>query len=154
MIVPDSNLWVFSTLGKSPRAESLLDEIESGETTAAINAYVLKEVLGASDRVLGLTPGECDELKTLFCTRLTRMTGLIEAPSSRDASDSLLNEKRAASYSRLLDRVLDIQAKDVPILVLAFEHAEREPTVLTNDADFASVNPSTVFLRLRSNTFR
>jgi hypothetical protein len=27
MIVPDSNLWVFGTLGTSPTAERLLDEI-------------------------------------------------------------------------------------------------------------------------------
>jgi hypothetical protein len=142
MIILDSNLWVFGTVGASARAERLLGEIEAGETTAAINAYILQEVLTAFDRTPGLSPAERDELKTLFCTRLTRMEGLVEAPSSRDASDALLAQRRAATHTALLARILDMQAKDVPILVLAFEHIERRPTILTNDASFASLNPS------------
>ena len=70
------------------------------------------------------------------------MTGLIEAPSSRDVSDALLGEQRSAPAVQALARVCGIQPKDVPILVLAFEHRDREPTILTNDESFAELEPA------------
>ena len=71
------------------------------------------------------------------------MTGLIEAPSSRDVSDELFGEQRSAPAVQALARVCGIQAKDVPILVLAFEHRDREPTILTNDESFVEFEPAT-----------
>ena len=95
MKILDTNLWVFGTLGTNDRAERLLDDIERGETVSAINAYMVQEALNAFGRTPGLRARERDELKTLFLTRLTRMTGLIEAPSSRDFADSVLeNDER------------------------------------------------------------
>jgi hypothetical protein len=41
-----------------------------------------------------------------------------------------------------LARVCGIQPKDVPILVLAFEHRDRDPTILTNDESFAEFEPT------------
>lgn len=143
----DTNLWVFGTLGVNDRAEHLLDEIERGETVSAINAYMVQEALEAFDRTPGLTAEERDEMKTLFLARLTWMTGLIEAPSSRDVVDSLLDQRRSAVQTRLLARITELQPKDVPILVLAFKHREREPVLLTNDAGFASFSPSEYNLR-------
>lgn len=142
MKILDTNLWVFGTLGANDRALRLLDEIERGETVSAINAYMVQEALNAFDRTPGLTATERDEMKTLFLTRLTRMTGLIEAPSSRDVADSLLEERRANVHIQLLARITDVQPKDVPIVVLAFEHRDREPTIFTNDGDFAAFSPS------------
>lgn len=142
MKILDTNLWVFGTSGTNDRAERLLAEIERGETISAIDAYMVQEALNAFDRTPGLTATERDELQTLFLTRLTRMTGLVEAPSSRDVTDSLLDERRANVRTQLLARVLSIQPKDVPIVVLGFEHRDREPTILTNDADFAAFSPA------------
>ena len=70
------------------------------------------------------------------------MTGLVEALSSRDVSDALLWERRSASTVRTLARVCGLQPKDVPILVLAFDHRDREPTILTNDESFAEFQPA------------
>ncbi len=142
MKILDTNLWVFGTLGTNDRAERLLDDIERGETVSAINAYMVQEALNAFDRTPGLTARERDDLKTLFLTRLTRMTGLIEAPSSRDLADSLLDERRANVHTQLLSRVTRVQPKDIPIVVLAFEHRDRGPTIFTNDADFAAFTPT------------
>lgn len=142
MKILDTNLWVFGTLGANDRATELLGAIDRGETVSAISAYVVQEALSAFDRIRSLTPGERDAVKTKFLARLTRMTGLIEAPSSRDVSESLVREKRSAPAVRTLARICNIQAKDVPILVLAFEHADREPTVLTNDESFAELQPA------------
>lgn len=142
MKILDTNLWVFGMLGTNEQAEILLDDIEQGEMESAISAYMVQEALNAFDRTAGLTPRERDELKTLFLTRLTRMTGLIEAPSSRDFADSLLGQRRANVHTQLIARITGIQPKDVPILVLAFEHRDREPTIVTNDADFAAFSPA------------
>ena len=142
MKILDTNLWVFGTLGTSDRAADLLSAIDRGETVSAINAYMVQEALSAFDRAQSLTPGERDAVETKFLTRLTRMTGLIEAPSSRDVAESLVREKRSAPALLTLARVCDIQPKDAPILVLAFEHRKREPTVLTNDAAFAELDPT------------
>lgn len=142
MHILDSNLWVFGMLRTNERARTLLDEIDRGETTSAINAYIVQEVLAAFGRVQGLTPAERDEYRTLFLTRLARMTGLLEAPSQRDAARLSLEDRRRATEIQLLAQILDIQPKDVPILVLAYRHADREPTVLTNDAEFAACVPA------------
>jgi len=142
MIVPDSNIWVFGTLGVDRRAEELLDDIEDGEREAAINGYILKEVLDAFDRTPDLSQNERDELKTLFCVRLSRMEGLVEAPTSEDVGESILDEQRSANHTRLIAQVLDIQPKDVPILVLAFKYTDENPTILTNDSGVSSLNPN------------
>lgn len=141
MQILDTNLWVFGTLGTNDRAERVLDAIERGEVVSALNAYMLQEALDAFDRV-SLSSSERDELKTLFCTRMARMTGLVEAPSSRDVSDSLLRERRTNHRAKLLGQVLEVEPKDVPILVLAFKHRERSPAILTNDESFAELEPA------------
>jgi predicted nucleic acid-binding protein len=133
---------VFGTLGTNQRAERLLDEIERGETVSAINAYIMQEALNAFDRTSGLSSDERDELKTVFLTRLSRMTGLVEAPTSKEFHDDLLAERRAATHTRLLARVLGVEPKDIPVLLLAFRHEQRAPTLLTNDEGFASFRPS------------
>lgn len=142
MKILDTNLWVFGTLGTHEQAVDWLDAIEAGETTSAISAYMVQEALDAFDRVPELSAAERDAFKTEFLTRLVRMTGLLEAPSSRDVSTSLLDDRRSSTRTQLLARVLEIQPKDVPIVVLAFEHDEREPTILTNDATFADLQPA------------
>lgn len=87
---------------------------------------MVQEALDAFDRTPGLTPQQRDDAKTLFLTRLTRMTGLIEASSNRDGAGSLLDHRRSAAHIQLLARMTGLQAKDIPILVLPFKHRERD----------------------------
>ena len=96
MKILDTNLWVFGTLRTNEQAAELLAEIDRGETTSAINAYMVQEALAAFDRIQNLSATDRDAVKTNFLTQLTRMTGLIEAPSSRDVTDALLRERRSA----------------------------------------------------------
>lgn len=147
MKVLDTNLWVFGTLRTNERATELLRAIDRGSVTSAINAYMVQEALTAFDRVETISKTDRDAVKTAFLTRLTRMEGLVQVPSSRDASESLLRERRSAPAARTLARVCGIQPKDVPILVLAFEHRDLEPTILTNDAEFADFDPEAHSLR-------
>lgn len=142
MKILDTNLWVFGTLRTNERAVDLLDAIDRGETTSAINAYIVQEALTAFERTQSLSPADRDAAQTQFLARLSRMTGLIEAPSSRDFAESQIDQRRSGTHTRLLARVLDIQPKDVPIVILAFDHYDREPTILTNDATFAAFDPA------------
>lgn len=142
MIILDSNLWVFGSLGRHDRAATLLDEIERGDTVSAISAYMVQEVLNAVARTPSLSAAERDEVQTAFLTRVHQMTGLIEAPSSRDMTEAILNETRANTYVQFIGQTLAIQPKDVPILILAYKHADREPTILTNDETFAECVPA------------
>lgn len=142
MIILDSNLWVFGSLGHNDRAAALLDEIERGKTLSAISAYMVQEVMNAFARTPQLTPAERDEVQTAFLTRLHQKTGLLEAPSSRDMTETILDETRTNTYVRFIGQPLDIQPKDVPILILAYKHANREPTLMTNDESFAECVPA------------
>ena len=74
MKILDTNLWVFGTLGTHDQAEMLLDRIESGKVTSAINAYMLQEALEAFDRTPNLSATERDGFKTVFLSRLVRVT--------------------------------------------------------------------------------
>lgn len=49
----DTNLWVFGTLRTNERAVDLLGGIERGETTSAINAYIVQEAIAER----GVPPG-------------------------------------------------------------------------------------------------
>jgi hypothetical protein len=54
----DTNLWVFGTLRTNAQAVELLAEIDRGETTSAINAYMLHEALAAFDRTQSLSSAD------------------------------------------------------------------------------------------------
>jgi predicted nucleic acid-binding protein len=142
VIALDSNRWLFGSLGRHDRAAAILDEIDRGETTSAISAYMVQEVLDAFERAPQLSPAERDEVQTAFLTRMHGMAGLLEAPSSRDMTEAILDETRNDTSVRFIGQSLDVQPKDVPILTLAFKHAEREPTISTSDESFAECVPA------------
>lgn len=142
MKILDSNLWVFGTLGTHEPAVALLDEIDRGEARSALSGYMVQEILDALATPALLSPPERDRVQTAFLERLPGMAGLIEAPSYRDVAAEVVRERRRAPETRLLARILDIQAKDVPILVLAYRYVEQHPIVMTNDQKFAECVPA------------
>ena len=64
---------------------------------------MIQEALAAFDRTQNLSSADRDTVKTGFLTRLTRMTGLTEAPSSRDVIDALFG---GAAVGRELDALV------------------------------------------------
>lgn len=142
MKILDTNLWIFGTLGTHERAVDLLAAIDRAETTGALDAYIVQEILDAFATPGMLTPIERDRVQTAFLERLPGMIGLIEAPSHRDIAADVVQNRRQATEIQLLAQILDIQPKDVPILVLAYRHADRKPTILTNDEAFAACAPA------------
>lgn len=142
MKILDSILWVFGMLGTHELAISLLDEIDRGETRSALSAYMVQEILDAFATPTLLSPPERDRVQTAFLERLPGMVGLIDAPTYHDVAVEVIQERRRAPETRLLARILDIQPKDVPILVLAYRYVEQRPTILTNDRTFAECVPA------------
>lgn len=144
MKILDSNLWVKGTLKTNQTAVELLEAVEDGQIMTAMNEYILAETLAAFDRVL--TGHQHDQVLTAFLRRLHTMEGLREVPqwhTQRSAhQQTLLDTQRNRTAIALLAQVCDIQPKDVPILVYAYEFYTHEPSVLTNDAAFAAVTPA------------
>jgi predicted nucleic acid-binding protein len=144
MKILDSNLWVKGTLKTNQTAVDLLTDLEEGTITSALTEYILAETLAAFDRTL--TGRTHDRVLTAFLKRLHTMDGLIDLPDWRTQRSSrqntILEYQRNRTAIRMLAQVLDVQAKDVPIVVTAFEHRDRYPTILTNDKSFAEFDPS------------
>lgn len=144
MKVLDSNLWVKGTLKTNQNAVDLLAELEEGTITAVLTEYILAETLAAFDRTV--TGRTHDQVLTAFLERLHTMEGLTELPEWRTQRSTqqsrILEYQRNRTAIAMLAQVLDVQIKDVPILVTAFEHRDQHPTVLTNDKSFAEFDPS------------
>ena len=66
MKILDTNLWVFGTLRTNEQAAEWLAEIDRGETTSAINAYMVQEALAAFDRTQSLSAADRDTVKPGF----------------------------------------------------------------------------------------
>jgi hypothetical protein len=58
----------------------------------------------------------------------------------RRVGEPCLETERHDSKNELLATLLDIQLKDVPIFMMAYEHPELV-TILTNDREFALFDP-------------
>ena len=142
MKILDSNLWIFGLLGKNRKAVQLIERIDDGRTESAMNAYILQEVLERLPYVPGLTGAEVDHIQTTLLRRLPRMKGLIDRPTSAEVHEDLLSNRRENLDVNLIATILDMQAKDVPVLVLGYKHREKRPTVLTNDMAFAGLEPA------------
>ena len=145
MKILDSNLWVKGTLKTNQNAVDLLADLEEGTITSVLTEYILAETLAAFDRVL--TGRTHDRVLTAFLGRLQTMEGLTDLPEWRtqrsNRQNTILEYQRNRTAITMLAQVLDIQVKDVPILVTAFEHRDQRPTILTNDESFAEFDPST-----------
>lgn len=69
MKILDTNLWVFGTLRTNEQAAELLAAIDRGETTSAINVYMVQEALAAFDRTQSLSSADRDTVKTSLHVR-------------------------------------------------------------------------------------
>ncbi|HET7323417.1 MAG TPA: hypothetical protein VFJ06_03720 [Halococcus sp.] len=143
MKILDSNLWVKGTLKTNQNAVDLLADLEEGTITSVLTEYILAETLAAFDRTL--TGRTHDQVLTAFLGRLHTMEGLTELPEWRTQRSSrqntILEYQRNRTAITMLAQILNIQVKDVPILVTGFEHRDQCPTILTNDKSFAEFDP-------------
>lgn len=110
--------------------------------TAALNAFIVQEILDAFSTLGLFRTEERDRIQTEFLERLPGMLGLIQTPFYRDIAANVIENRRQAAEVQLLAEVLQIQPKDVPILVLPYRTVEREPTILMHDEAFSECVPA------------
>lgn len=141
MDVFDSNIWVFGISEAAPRPTQLVEEAENGDREVAVNAYIYEEVLEAFDRSTHVPQEKVDQTKTNFATRIAKAVTIHE-PSQEEVQYIDVDATREAPIVQLLGYLLNIQPKDVPVFVLAYRWKHRNPTIYTNDGEFAKLNPS------------
>ena len=66
MKILDTNLWIFGTLRTNEQAAEFLAQFDRGETTSAINAYMIQEALAAFDRTQSLSATDRGTVKRIF----------------------------------------------------------------------------------------
>jgi len=140
MRILDSNLWVFAFTGTNRRAANFVEDAISRETEIVLDAYIVNEVLEAFERSTLLRGEETSEAMSHFL-RLVRATSCIIQDLS-EAERYEYDLERQQEYNKLLGQILDIQAKDAPILLLASKYYNKSPTVYTNDEDLADLSPT------------
>lgn len=143
MIVLDSNIWIRGSYTHNDRAVELLEAIDTGDKSTVIDAYIINEVQSVFDRHRGQQHFErriIEQAEQIFYTTITRPNVISCSQQEVDSLDHVNHRKNR--YVTLLSAILDIQAKDVPIIALGYQHRDECPTIYTHDESFAELNPS------------
>lgn len=135
----DSNVWILALTESSAEAETLLDEVLGDDRRVAVSAYVFVEVLEAFARELDL--GErIDAYQTAFAA-IVADSPSIDGPTQERVERTDLDTVRSSAETKFMARILSIQAKDVRIVLLAWDHYDDSPTVFTADRSVAEFDP-------------
>ncbi|WP_135304846.1 hypothetical protein [Haloarcula amylovorans] len=156
MLILDSNVWIYiATADELPveiysntLGERLYftEEFYEGRHQTVLSAYMLEEIqqgLHRSDRV---ESEEIDDALTLLFKLLSSCDDVITTFDDDELNEVELRDVRQKSHNQLLGHLLDIQAKDVPILSLAYEYRYERPHILTDDGGFGELSPAAVGL--------
>ena len=141
MDVFDTNIWVFGITETAPEPVRLLREAENGDRRVVLDAYIYEEVREALNRATSVPARDVEATFENFATRVVN-SPYIDGPGYEAVQQMNLGLVRESPEANLLGDALGIQAKDVPILRLAYEWRHREPTIYTNDRSFSQFNPA------------
>lgn len=139
MDVYDTNVWVCGLTSQVSAAEHLIDEVVQGSRDVVVDAYIFQETLDAFDNSYHSTIA--NQHQQDFAALVSRNNS-INGPTQ--AAVSRMNVKRVQRNTsvRLISTSFGIQAKDVPILCLAYEYRSTSPTIYTCDGPFSNCNPA------------
>ncbi|QLC35779.1 hypothetical protein EFA46_016100 (plasmid) [Halarchaeum sp. CBA1220] len=141
MDVFDTNIWVFGITETAPEPVRLVEEAESGDRRVVLDAYIFEEVREAFGRSKSVPDSDVEATVENFATRVVN-SPYIDGPSTEEVRQMDLGLVRESPETNLLGDAIGIQAKDVPILRLAYEWRHRDPTIYTNDRSFSQFDPS------------
>lgn len=151
MLVLDSNVWVYAVTAKKRPVEiyteshgivRIFEDILTGNHRTAITPYIATEVEDACRRSNRVSGPDIDDAITRFYAIAQQCSHIRTEFTQADLERLDLDSCRDSSHNQLLGRVLDIQPKDVPILLLAYDSYFLEPTILTDDSDFSGLTPA------------
>lgn len=135
----DSNIWILGLTERNVEATALLQEVWDGDRSVAVSAYIYDEVFEAFDR--DLSGADIQQAKNNF-SNLVFKSQHVDGPETEEIKNMDLHRVRRAAVPTMMSRVIGVEAKDIPILVLAWQNREDEPTVFTADRPFSRFEPS------------
>lgn len=141
MRILDSNLWVFAFTGTNRRAARFVEDAVSQGTKIVLDAYIVHEVLEAFERSSRLPGTEANEAMGDFLGLVRKAPCIVRDFTEAERYEYDLAGEREQEYNKLLAQILDIQAKDAPVLLLASKYYNASPTIFTNDDDLAELTP-------------
>lgn len=116
----------------------MLQEVWDGDRSVAVSAYIYDEVFEAFDR--DLSGADIQQAKNNF-SNLMFKSQYVDGPKTEEIENMDLHRVRHAAVPTMMSRIIGVEAKDIPILVSAWQHREDEPTVFTADRPFSRFEP-------------
>lgn len=150
MLILDSNVWIYAVTAEERPVEvhtesyglvKLFDDFVSGRFRSVVTPYMAVEIERGCRRSDRLPESDLDVALSVFYGILGRCDSIQTPFDEADLSEETLVNYRARPCTRLASDLLDIQAKDVPIFLPAYDNAPESPVVLTDDGEFARLNP-------------
>lgn len=149
MLVLDTNIWVYAFTGENSTAMRLVERVVSQNARTVVDTYLYWEVINAlgSSR---LSREDIDRAQDQFAQFIWGDNPTV----GNEVDDDLIEQfrdrpetagidmVRGRTHNEMLGEICGIQAKDAPIASLAFEFRDENPTVYTNDGQFASFVPA------------
>lgn len=141
MHVLDSCTWIYGVTQKCPPAVSILDRIihQSGGPCVAVSAYIFNEVIAGIERS-ATDRAAMDEAQTRF-SEIVHGNQRVKAPTQEQVQNIDLHYVRNLPHVQMMAATYGIQAKDVPIVYFAYQHAHENTAIYTSDEDFSNFQP-------------
>jgi len=108
---------------------------------------MIEEIRQGLDRSTRVEGAEVDEALTELFTLIQGCDKIITTFDDKELRDVELTEIRKRPSTQLLSHLLGIQAKDVPIFLLAYQYRYERPHILTDDGGFGELSPATFDLQ-------
>lgn len=137
MDVFDSNVWVRAFTRSNHRAVNLRDDVKKGNMRVRVSPYIYQEVF---DAFSGSHQKQAGSLKTAFA-QFVENCNHVSGPHQRQVRRMSVHAVRNSAHMELIGEILDIQAKDAPIVVAAREFKGQFPTIYTCDKPFSQLKP-------------
>ena len=137
MDVFDSSVWLWGLLTDSPEPSRLIQEVLDGDRSVAVSAYIHDEVtttLRTAPEVTGQTKAGVSDAQMTFNNTVADLDNVI-FPDQDEIGTTYADEVRSRPEMRLLGTILEIQTKDAPVLVFAFD-LDSESTLFVADSGF------------------
>lgn len=133
MDVYDTNVWIFGLHDPDSRAGHLVQQAIHGDRKVAVDAYIYKEVIRNIGQ--GLSSENATEVTNAFATFVEK-SDTIQGPTQERVGKINIDDIRADCRVRLVGDAIGCQAKDAPVVELAYALAvdrDGRPTIFTND---------------------
>ena len=132
-LILDANIWVYGILGTLKEATDIILKCIKGEYKILVNSYIVAEVTRVLKRIAIRIHRDPLELEKLFWKILNSNNVIKEF--YHPITEDLIETMKKTSEIQMISKILEIEPKDVPYLVLAFKH--KVPIITTDERSLA-----------------